>query len=599
MASKSSNRTHGAKPLRGLAPTHQSTIAGSAKFGRMFRWLEPAQQGTTAGEILQIEDMMQALAKLMVTEEFQENVKGQTFKKRLAKYGIRSPGNTPDAPIMLREKADENPAIAAGYTYFGQFVDHDLTFDPASFLQQLNDPNALVDFRTPRFDLDCVYGRGPADQPYLYTGPDRVKFALGRDIGVDGTKLGNKSDVPRVRHGKDDHPALIGDKRNDENKIVAQIHSLFLQFHNRIYDEVERKFPELGKAAIFNEAQRIVRWCYQWIVLNDFLEKICDPRVYESIQPESRRIGRKTVIDPDHKGPRLCHYNPHGDAFIPVEFAVAAYRFGHSMVRPSYALNSSAKSTSKFPFHSQTFDYARIPIFVAQPQGPRAALNGFGPPLPPGWGIDWEFFFGKPNTHAEPRPQIPQPSYRIDTKLVDPLGLLPEFFRQIPGDKTDPENKERRIASLAFRNLMRGVSMGLPAGERIARMLGISPLKPNKIWNSKLELGGTGGDFTPWKGGKGFFNKHAKWLEGSTPLWFYILKEAEVQHRGERLGKVGSTIVAEAFYGIMWADHFSYLFQEPNWNPKLEKIEGLDQNLDMLRLTRFVSSARQPGGRRR
>src|SRR5207248_5281268 len=133
---------------------------------------------------------------------------------------------------------DENRHIPAGYTYLGQFIDHDITFDPASLLQQQNDPNALEDFRTPRLDLDSLYGRGPDDQPYLYDKTmGRWKFRLGpKDVGVAGQI---RPDGLRT----DDDTALIGDKRNDENKIVRQLQALFLRFHNKIFDGLAARFP--------------------------------------------------------------------------------------------------------------------------------------------------------------------------------------------------------------------------------------------------------------------------------------------------------------------------------------------------------------------
>jgi hypothetical protein len=562
---------HGAKPLRGLQTTSQSTISGVAKFGRMFRWLPPAQQATTAREMLDLEELMQALAKEMITNEFTDNLKGNVFPKEDPTLE-----NTPDAPISIAEEDDENPTIPAGYTYFGQFVDHDLTFDPASFLQQLNDPNALVDFRTPRFDLDCVYGRGPADQPYLYKGPERVHFALGKPIGNAGD---NKVDLPRVDHGEGDRFALIGDKRNDENKIVSQIQSLFLQFHNKVFDKVVAGFPNLDKDSAFGEAQRIVRWTYQWIVLNDYLKRICDPEIYGTMQPDVKV----------HKGPKLNFYHSHDDGFIPVEFAAAAYRFGHSMVRPSYKLNDIAISTATFKLGGTPFDFARIPVFQPQSSPNTLAMNGFGQEMPQDWGIKWNFFFG---VHKKgDKRKIPQPSYRIDSKLVDPLAMLPEFASQFPNE--EPHTLKTRIASLAFRNLIRGVSMGLPSGESIAAMMGLETkdiVSPDELWKFRFKATQKT-KREKWDEGEALFNnpKNQKWLEGSTPLWFYILKEAEMKADGERLGKVGSTIVAETFYGLMWADHYSYLFQQPKWKPSDEKI-GLSADPDMLELTTFVNS---------
>jgi len=542
---------HGSRPLRGLESTSQSSIQ-TAKFGRMFRWLEPAFPANGPADETAIADLMKDLAGLMVTSEFADNIENDGSK----------PTSTPDTPITEAEPADENPKIPAGYTYLGQFIDHDITFDPVSSLQRQNDPDALEDFRTPRLDLDCLYGRGPADQPYLYARPARAKFILGANRGVAGM------DRPDL-HRSADGTALIGDKRNDENKIVAQIQALFLKFHNKVHDLLAPRFGPGEAQAQFLEAQRIVRWCYQWIVLNDFLPRVCDKQIVKQLMPA-----------PGHRGPQLQFYAPHGgDSFIPVEFSVAAYRFGHSMVRPSYALNDEARSTAKFKLGNKSFDFARIPIFVAQASASTDAMNGFGefaPQLPPKWGIDWAFFFGKLGTAKAGARQVPQPSYRIDTSLVDPLGDLPEFAAAgVPSPFT----------SLAFRNLQRSVSLGLPSGQNVARMMGAKAvLSDEQLWSVKNEEE----TLQPWPEGNVFFQAHKRRLEGTAPLWFYILKEAEVMHHGHHLGEVGSRIVAETLIGLAWNDHYSYLFQVPRWTPADEKIAGLGGNLDMLELTRFV-----------
>ena len=200
---------HGTKPIRGLVSTQQSSVQ-TGRFGRMFRWLEPCFSMQTPADALAIETVLTDLANLMVSSEFSDNVDGP--KKQA----------TPDSDITTPEPTDENSTIAAGYTYFGQFIDHDITFDPASSLQKQNDPDALEDFRTPRLDLDSVYGRGPADQPYLYSKANRSLFVLGGNRGVAPM---DRPDLQRVPDGT----AIIGDKRNDENKIVMQLQALFLK----------------------------------------------------------------------------------------------------------------------------------------------------------------------------------------------------------------------------------------------------------------------------------------------------------------------------------------------------------------------------------
>ena len=538
---------HGSAPLRGLGSAAQSSVR-TGKFGRLFRWLPPTFQTANSKEEDEVERLLKELAERMVSTEFNDRIDDEGEK-------------TPDVDLHTPEDEDENRAIPAGYTYLGQFIDHDITFDPASSLQQQNDPDALEDFRTPRLDLDSLYGRGPDDEPHLYDRPARVKFRLGPDRGVNGQ---NRPDLLR----SDDETALIGDKRNDENKIVRQIHALFLKFHNKVFEDIAAQFP--GNSNVhgrFLETQRIVRWCYQWIVLNDYLPLICGKDVVSTILPGK-----------NERRPNLMFYEAKsGEAFMPVEFAVAAFRFGHSMVRPNYSLNDVAKSSAKFTSKGgKTVSFARIPIFVAQSKLPTDAMNGFGEPLPPQWGIDWSFFFGTMPQAKQGVKQVPQPSYRIDATLVDPLGALPEFIPSVGIGSP--------FASLAFRNLLRGFRMGLPSGQAVARMMGVSPMSDSDLWFKK----GKGDGKEEWPEGKSFFDANKRWLEGRAPLWFYILKEAELREKGHRLGEVGSRIVAETLVGLAWFDRYSYLFQAPRWNPSMEGIQGLDKNLDMLKLAKYV-----------
>ncbi|MDP9075719.1 MAG: heme peroxidase, partial [Actinomycetota bacterium] len=334
--------------------------------------------------------------------------------------------------------AEENTAIEAGYTYFGQFIDHDLTLDPASNLrekltrQQIRE---LVNFRTPRFDLDNVYGRGPQDQPYLYA-EDGIHLLLGRKLSGNAHDPA-AADVPRGPNGR----ALIGDPRNDENRIVAQLQATMLRFHNAMADR-------MGGHSL-DEIRQAVRWHYQWVVINDFLPTIIQSETLGEVFPHLAHHVGIDMAPPQLSIGKLAH----GLELMPVEFSVAAYRFGHSMVRPIYRINETI---------------ARRQIFstAADPAGDLGGMR----PIPEDWAVDWQFFidldhgapFGQTSDANDPITRKPQRAYKIDTSLVNPLGLLPPIVAK------DPPN-------LALRDLERGVTFGLPSGQEVAKLLGKSP----------------------------------------------------------------------------------------------------------------------------
>lgn len=483
--------------------------------------------------------------------------------RELAKTMIQ--GDPEDKPITEREPEDENPTIPAGFTYLGQFLDHDLTFDPTSVLQAFNDPDALHDFRTPRLDLDSIYGRGPNDQPYLYNKESTHDLLLGEERKPPSVAA-PRQDLPRNAQDV----ALIGDPRNDENVIVSQLQSLFLRFHNKVLSRVPNT---IGVTEQFAEAQRLTRWHYQWIIVHDFLPHIVGADMV------------REILHADGEPPVFNVFKPKNDPFIPVEFSVAAYRYGHSMVRPSYSLSSDVLSGTD-P------DKKRIPIFSDNPE-PKANLNGFRR-LPDQWGIDWAFFFDgvpqPPTNHPEndtpynPTPAqpfvLPQPSYRIDTVLVDPLATLP-----VPPVVAGPSGQTTR--SLAELNLQRGRALGLPSGQSVARQLGEPVMLDDVLWDHA----------EPERKAR-----RAKVLEAfpefqnNAPLWFYILRDAERTRRvgvvdpeenlgGHHLGRVGGRIVAEVILGLLWRDHHSYLFQDPLWTPTLGSTAGQFSPADLVAFT--------------
>lgn len=507
-SSEDTNQKFHGSQLRGLDSVASSFLA-EGRFGRMFR-------------------------NAPVYEHKPDNLKS------LAQSMVLSANPKDTKPATNSEPSEqENPLIPSGYVYFGQFIDHDITFDPASSLQRQNDPDALHNFRTPRFDLDSVYGRGPADQPYLYQNSDQPlphpKFGFdqrGIMFLIDERPEFNEADLPRNKNGR----ALIGDPRNDENLIVSQLHLVFLKFHNKMVEYVFQQSGLTGQD-LFLEAQRMVRWHYQWAIIYDFLPRILDGKPEKPENPDSNTISDILIREKYStvKGEsgsflkaNLRFYHWHNKPYLPVEFSVAAYRFGHSMVRPSYFLNDFVKKENK---------NARIPIFSAS-RDPLQNLNGFRH-LPNRWGIQWKYFF-----NVEPSFQ-PQLSFRIDTKIANPLGNLPAH----------PD-----MANLALRNLLRGLNMNLPSGQSIAKAMGIQPLS-----DADLELTKRG----------------APDFEGDAPLWFYILREAELLADGIHLGSVGGRIVGEVLIGLLAGDPLSWFNIEPHWKPPLLK-NGKFRMVDLI-----------------
>lgn len=479
------------EPVRGLMATKKSPLF-EGRFGRMFRSLPAARFGKNDAEVLA---NLKALGDAMS-----------------AKF---------DKPFDGKDA--EESGIPALYTYLGQFIDHDITFDPASSLQMQNDPDALTDFRTPAFDLDNVYGRGPDDQPYMYDGE---LFLLGE--AIDGGGDPKAVDLPR--NNAKVRRALIGDPRNDENALVSQLQGLFLRFHNRMRSE--------NKDLAFAEVQQRVRFHYQFVVLNDFLPRVVHSSVLSQLKDDDGNWDRDS----------LEFYHWKNQPFMPVEFSVAAYRLGHSMIRPGYRLN----------------DNVLLPIFPLPSQGLTEGLTGFRA-MNQHWGLDWGRFIDvDARQYDDPSDAVKakrlQFAYRLDTSLVNPLaGLPPEVAK-------DP-------ASLAQRNLERAWRLGLPSGQDVARAMGEKHLDDKEILIGKAtgDPADITGDILSVANGA---------FKGKCPLWTYILAEAmrfqepvtipvkeNVTIQTPRLGPVGGRIVAEVFLGMMFGDPHSMLSLYPDWCP--------------------------------
>lgn len=443
-------------------------------------------------------------------------------------------------PNLSRNNPD-NTSMTAGVTFFGQFLDHDLTLAlKAPILEQTN-PRRTTNFRTAEFDLDSVYGNGPDRSPELYdTTSGNIKFKV--EV-IPGSALVSRDGKERYDLPRDpNNNAIIADGRNDENIIISQFHLAMLKFHNAVTDRLlkDPAFANRSAKEVFSEAQRQVRWHYQWIIVNEFLPMT---------------IGQGLVNELLRNGPRFYEVNDRSqdglfrnairEPLIPVEFAVAAYRFGHSQVRPSYRVNFGPSAGKEF--------FAFVFDASADPNGPdpndmrggKRAARRF---------VDWQTFFNFGDNNARPNKEI-------DSKLSTPLMLLPGAPGiSIPGMPNDG------IQSLASRNLMRHVNFGIPSGQAIARVMNVRVLSPAQL-----------AELAPFD------------MEKSTPLWYYILKEAEVFESGRRLGLVGGRIVGEVFIGLLQADKDSYLSVNRNWKPTLPSAKRGDFEItDLLKFAGVV-----------
>lgn len=422
-------------------------------------------------------------------------------------------------------RSEDNPDVPAGYTYLGQFIDHDITLDTTTLSEQPIDPQAVFNFRTPKLELDSVYGLGPSGQPYLYERDAPERFVIGKTVvgrGDPTIPAGLPNDLPRSGQGF----ALIGDPRNDENLLVAQLHLAFLKFHNKVVDLLASQ--GVPKTALFDEARRTVRWHYQWIVLNDFLPRIVDPSILTGVC--------------DGTCPS-CVFEE--EPFIPVEFSVAAYRLGHSMVRQVYNHNRVFRPDGVAPASLNL-------LFVFS--GLSGNIRGTGSELaalPSDWIIDWRRFFDLHTTETRP-----EQGFGLNlSRTIDPF--LAAELHELP----------KGGGNLATRNLQRGRMMQLPSGQSVACAMRVAPMNPEDI------ASGPDGRIA---------KKHG--FDRQTPLWYYILKEAQVQGKSQRLGEVGSRILSEVFVGLLAGDPESYLAQMPDWTPTLPaESPGTFTMADMLR----------------
>ncbi len=456
---------------------------------------------------------------------------------------------------MIEAKGKTDPSMPAGFTYLGQFVDHDLTFDDTSL-----SPSApvtiddLISGRSPALDLDSLYAKGPEKSPEFYSGP---KLKVGRPA-PSGQPVAEQDglDLPRRLNGTDKREqrrANIPDRRNDENLAVAQIHAAFIRFHNTVVDDLQRE--GVPSAVLFETARELVVKHYQWMLREDYLPRICDPAVVNDVFKKGRRVFDVTTHE--------------AHARMPVEFSGAAFRLGHSMIREEYRWNSifevpgdAARSGNLFRlfrFSGLSGNLSPTPFLPGSPEdlADLEANEGDFVQLPSVWVADWRRLF---DLNESGRNDLDAPAGKanramaIDTTLVDPLKNLPRVIGG--GDALILKN-------LAFRNLLRGRGYLLPSGQQLVAAFAdkgveVRPLTQQEIFDGN---GGAKLDQT-------FTQQDKDELATNTPLWFYVLREAELNNN--KLAGVGARIVAETFHRCMQASRYS-IISDQAFRPQLPR----------------------------
>jgi Animal haem peroxidase len=419
-----------------------------------------------------------------------------------------------------QDDAANDSDLPAGYTYLGQFIAHEVTFDKTE--EPLESNGDEPDFRSPSIDLDSLYGQGPKDRR-LYQ--DGARLKVGETIAGPEIRKTFFNDLPRVGFGNDQiGKALIPDPRNDENLAVAQTHLAFIKFHNKVVDAVHLRGTPPDK--LFETAKREVVQHFQWIILKDFLPKLLHKQASEILE-----TGEPKLFKPD----------PEYGLFMPLEFSVAAFRFGHSMVRDKYEWNFIQNSDNDRP--ATINNLFRFTSFSGD-------LH-LKPRLESDWVIDWRRFYDLTEVGYPDDQRLSNKARKIDTFFSLRLEQIKEF---------PLVTKDLSQQSIVARNLLRGFACGLPCGEDVAKLIGIK--KSERLTETQIGI-------------------ETRLLTKHTPLWYYILKEAEF-NKG-KLGPVASIIIAETLVGLIKQSPYSIL-NDKSWKPKYgpRADEGKFEMADLL-----------------
>jgi Animal haem peroxidase len=468
-----------------------------------------------------------------------ETAAGEVPAFRFSRMGPNGRGHQLGEPNMRRVARSMTSggggfgSIPAGYTYLGQFVDHDFTFDRTDVTLGTNvSPGQLKQARSPALDLDSLYGAGPGDPESAKFYSDGLHMKMGDTAPIFGIPAHAGFDLPRVGGSGSkakQRAANIADPRNDENLAVAQTHLAMIRFHNRVVDKkTSSTLPDIQRFAL---ARDLVTRHYQWLLRTDYLPRIVQPSIINDVFNNNKR--------------KIFEVGAPADQLptMPIEFSVAAFRLGHAMVRDAYDWNR------EFPAGQGTLS------FLFEFTGLSTTGQLMGVKLPSNWIVDWRRLYdlkGEQN-----RPDLAPPARfnraaRIDTTLVPTLHGLP--------DGAVGDGSTGIKLDLAFRNLVRAKMVGLATGQQMAAFLRRKGVNVKTLTRAQLRDGKNGAvlDALTQAQRQAFLKE--------TPLWFYILREAELNNG--RLTGVGGRIVVETFHRAMEGSTSS-IVRDPTWRPSL------------------------------
>ena len=454
---------------------------------------------------------------------------GEGARKRLGEAMARAGGG--------------NSQIPAGFTYLGQFIDHDRTFDKTDVMLGTNvTPAQLLQARSPSLDLDSLYGAGPQDPGSAkFYEADGLHLKVGKTIGP--TK--NGFDLPRGagNTAAKKRKAIIPDPRNDENLAVAQTHLAMIRFHNRVVDTQLGGVPDTQK---FERAREIVTKHYQWMIRTDYLPRIARKAVVDNVFNNGRKVFEVNAAPTDVPT-------------MPIEFSIAGFRLGHAMVRANYNWNKI------FDNGGGTLDL----LFTFSATGGNL---GSDTRLASIWIADFRrlYDFSEAN---KPNLTVPASKFnramRIDTRIVDPLQHLPPQTVGLP-NSTGFNDKRR---NLAFRNLTRAKMVKLATGQQMQRFFKNKGVTIPRLTKQQIRDGNNGADLS------GLTAAQREAVLKNTPLWFYVLREAELN--GGRLSGVGAWIVAETFHRAMEGSTHS-IVRDTTFAPSLGPNSTTFRMVDLL-----------------